>query len=176
MARFKVLRGKHVEDGVIYSPGQIVDSKSDLSKLNAPGAQKFEKLGEDPKKALSKQQERGRSTTPEDEEVIPVTFPGGQVSTGIQGAPVPAPVPMGYKEADQPKQGTVAFVKQEKDRQQKEGGEKSTSDSGSDDDAKYQADLEKMTVPELRKHAEDEKVDLKGAHTKADIIKALTAK
>lgn len=48
--KFKVLRGKHSEKNaenipILYKQGDIVDSKSDLSKLNAPGMQpKFEKV------------------------------------------------------------------------------------------------------------------------------------
>src|SRR5687767_4759818 len=57
--KFKVLRGKHSEKNadnipILYKQGDIVDSKSDLSKMNAPGMQpKFEKLDDGGVKASS---------------------------------------------------------------------------------------------------------------------------
>lgn len=44
--KFKVLRGSHTEGGRRYSKGDIVDSASDLSKYNSPGATKFAKVAE----------------------------------------------------------------------------------------------------------------------------------
>ncbi len=45
MAKFKLLAGKHVEGGKRYVPGNVIDSKSDLSKFNTPGyAPKFEEV------------------------------------------------------------------------------------------------------------------------------------
>lgn len=43
MARFRVVAGSHNEGGVTYRKGDIVDSKSDLSKLNSPGSLKFQR-------------------------------------------------------------------------------------------------------------------------------------
>lgn len=41
---WEVLRGKHTEGGYRYTVGDIVHSKSDLSKQNQPNAEKFRKL------------------------------------------------------------------------------------------------------------------------------------
>ncbi len=52
MPKFRVLAGKHIEgktpDGRqrVYKTGDVVDSKTDLNKLNSPGAVKFEKVDE----------------------------------------------------------------------------------------------------------------------------------
>jgi len=42
--KFKVLRGRHTEGGVMYQAGEVVDSSSDLNKHNSPGSRKFEQL------------------------------------------------------------------------------------------------------------------------------------
>lgn len=47
--KFKVLRGKHAEGGKVYKQGDIVDSKSNLNKLNSPGAIKFQQIIEESK-------------------------------------------------------------------------------------------------------------------------------
>lgn len=53
--KFKVLRGKHAEgrnpDGSqrVYQQGEVVDSVSDLSRLNSSGAVKFERIDEAPR-------------------------------------------------------------------------------------------------------------------------------
>ena len=44
MARFKVLFGSHNEGGRTYKQGEVVDSKSDLNRMNSPGSTKFEAL------------------------------------------------------------------------------------------------------------------------------------
>lgn len=41
VGKFKVLRGKHLEGGIIYSPGDVVESKKDLSTL---GTDKFQPI------------------------------------------------------------------------------------------------------------------------------------
>ena len=61
MPRFRVLQGIHSEGGKIYAPksavsgldipkekygGEVVVTKSDLTRFNSPGAVKFEKLPE----------------------------------------------------------------------------------------------------------------------------------
>lgn len=46
MAKFRVVHGRHHEGGRTYKQGEIVDSKTDLSRLNAPNAIKFEKVAE----------------------------------------------------------------------------------------------------------------------------------
>ena len=59
MTKFRVLVGRHYE-GIetegprkgkarCYKKGDIVDSKTDLLKMNAPGAIKFEKVEETPR-------------------------------------------------------------------------------------------------------------------------------
>lgn len=46
MALFKVLRGIHCEGGMVYKKGDVVDSKSDLEKLNRPNSRKFGRVRE----------------------------------------------------------------------------------------------------------------------------------
>ena len=49
MPKFKLLRGFHREGGRTYEPGEIIDSKSDLSRHNSRNPhrpQKFQKLEE----------------------------------------------------------------------------------------------------------------------------------
>jgi hypothetical protein len=46
--KFRVLEGKHTEDGVIYEKGGIVDSRLDLAKRhNHPNSRKFERVPPD---------------------------------------------------------------------------------------------------------------------------------
>jgi len=53
MAKFRVLQGLHIEgknaDGSqrVYRKGEIVDSATDLNKLNYPGSIKFEQVSND---------------------------------------------------------------------------------------------------------------------------------
>ncbi len=57
MAKFRVLHGKHHEEAVqgdpttlrTYRTGEIVDSHTDLLRLNSSNSRKFEKIEEDPK-------------------------------------------------------------------------------------------------------------------------------
>lgn len=44
--KFRVMRGIHAEGGKVYRQGEVVDSKTDLSKHNSPGATKFERVEE----------------------------------------------------------------------------------------------------------------------------------
>lgn len=39
--KFRVARGRHSEGGVTYLRGDVVDSKSDLNRMNQPGCIKF---------------------------------------------------------------------------------------------------------------------------------------
>jgi len=48
MSRFKVLAGVHSEGGRTYETGDIVDSRSDLTKHNSPGSIKFQRLPDEP--------------------------------------------------------------------------------------------------------------------------------
>ncbi len=98
VGRFKVLVGKHqegyTEDGSlrIYKKGEVVESKSDLTRLNGvgPAGMKFEALDK------GRGQRNGTEAVPFNQSVAP----GGQVSTGFQqttvgsdGEPVSGPVP-----------------------------------------------------------------------------------
>jgi len=42
MARFRILRGRHIEGGKTYTKNQVFESKSDLLLQNGPGSLKFE--------------------------------------------------------------------------------------------------------------------------------------
>jgi len=42
--KFRVLCGVHSEGGRTYEAGSVVNSKSDLSRLNYPGVERFERL------------------------------------------------------------------------------------------------------------------------------------
>ncbi len=52
MPKFKMLRGGHTEganksgEPVIYEPGDIIDSPTDLCRFNRPGSTKFERVGD----------------------------------------------------------------------------------------------------------------------------------
>lgn len=117
MARFRVLVGKHHEGGRTYVRGEIVDSATDLSKMNAPGvAPKFERVDDDASRRdfAARQQEIQRLQEDLDRDraesaaqsapavpAQPSAAPGGQVSTGFQqtapapdGTPVSGPVPV----------------------------------------------------------------------------------
>jgi hypothetical protein len=44
MAKFRVLHGIHAEGGQVYRAGEVVDSATDLNRMNTPGSSKFEEL------------------------------------------------------------------------------------------------------------------------------------
>src|SRR5688572_23273053 len=73
VGRFRVLVGKHSEGGTIYGKGtpagDIVDSKSDLEKLNTAAGKKFERIGKKRPTPASQVAARGEeeSYEPEDE-------------------------------------------------------------------------------------------------------------
>lgn len=71
MARYRVLHGKHQEYGVIYRKGEVVETDTDLLRLNAPSSPKFELLD-------------GHGTTQSTAPQATAAFPGGQVSSGFQ--------------------------------------------------------------------------------------------
>lgn len=72
--------------------------------------------------------------------------------------------PSGPGQVSQPKSGPVAPTT----------GQPKSADQGEDvSDEEYYQTLDGMSVPQLRSHASEAKVDLKGATTKADIIKRL---
>lgn len=48
MTKFRVLRGIHSEGGVTYEAGGIVDSSTNLLRMNSPGSVKFVKVGQEP--------------------------------------------------------------------------------------------------------------------------------
>lgn len=135
--RFRVLHGKHREGGRTYVRGEIVDSATDLSKLNAPGAVKFEKLdvGSSGRSDFAARQREiqeaqarldldraahAAASVPE----VPVqsaVAPGGQVSTGFQqttslpsGEPISGPVP--NEEADAEARERAMGVRQRAER------------------------------------------------------------
>lgn len=119
--KFRVLAGKHAEkdkEGTlrVYSRGEVVDSKSDLSKLNSRGAEKFEKIDEPSVKANP-----------------------GTPAAQLHGRPPVADVP--------------------RDELTK----------------RLHADLDKMSNDQLKKYAETEEVDLKGAKTREEMLKVLKA-
>jgi hypothetical protein len=153
-----------------FRPGETVESDADLVTLF--GSEKFELVGcEDQARRIAELERelanlrgaQARSSgddgtggfrvagdpTPENLRNNPATFPGGQVSTGFQGG--------SDRAADN--QGATRFEAERGDRDA--GGE--AADDG----------LEDMTVPELKKLAEDEEIDLKGAHLKADVLRAV---
>lgn len=72
MAKFRVLIGKHREGGRTYVAGEVVDSKTDLSRLNSLGSHKFEKVEEEGGKS------RAEITAPS----VPRGAPPSPTSTG----------------------------------------------------------------------------------------------
>ena len=68
MARFRVLRGLHNESGRTYQAGEVVDSKSDLTKFNRPNSVKFERVLEEtpaPQEAVAVAAEQELDALPE---------------------------------------------------------------------------------------------------------------
>lgn len=71
VGRFRVLVGKHSEGGKIYGKGtpngDIVDSKSDLEKLNTAAGKKFERIGKKRPTPASQVAAKGEEESYEDE-------------------------------------------------------------------------------------------------------------
>ena len=80
MAKFRVLRGIHSEkgaDGVsrVYRKDEVVDSKTDLSKMNAPGMQpKFEKVEGGAKPSAGTAVPTAHPTAPASSAPVPATL------------------------------------------------------------------------------------------------------
>ena len=82
MARFKVLTGKHHEGGRTYKTGEIVDSKSDLLKLNR-GSRKFERVTKEDDEALAKKKAEAPSTLDELEKMTKADLEAFAADGGI---------------------------------------------------------------------------------------------
>ena len=160
MPIFRLLGGKHTQSVYGSEPdpvtgrrpsktfvkGELVESDDDLV---AKLPNKFELVD-------SSKGKKGKPTTPS-EPAQTSTAPGGQVSTGRQqtttapdGTAVSGPV-------TDPARLNVPTTPS-----------KASKPSN--------AELEKMTVDELKDYAAEEEIDLKGATHKADIIKAIAKK
>ena len=140
MPRFRLVAGRHAEKnakGVLqtYKKGDVFESDSDLTRLNAPGAIKFELVGETREDAEDRAKKRGRATTPADDVVIPNAAPGGQVSSGFQGGDPKA------------REEEVALT---------------DAEAPPKDQKEYHARLDKMNISQLRGHATERKINLKG--------------
>ena len=168
MAKFKILRGKHVEFGVIYSQGQIVDSKKDLCTLNSPGfTDKFERV--------STKEAVGGTPLPNQPRPVaspladrPVTMaPGGQVASGFQGEESGGIKPANLKRSEDLPPGTPGA--------QPPGPSSTTPATTFKSQKDYHDFLDKCSDVELKKFAEEEEIDLKGASTRGSILKVLKA-
>jgi hypothetical protein len=177
----------------VYQKGDVIETDTDLAaKL---GANKFEPLTGDGGQARIAELERelaearaaqGAGSLPGDPNaqnlaLSPAVAPGGQVSTGFQHAAGSsrgtASGPLDPAKAERagaagfglPAEAAKAAGKQQQDFTA------AASDTPPDapPDAPTDADLEGMTVQELRDYAQEEEINLHGASTKAEIVKAI---
>lgn len=192
MGQYRVLAGQHVQDdpdwepseqaredaeraghrlrnpGKTYKTGDIVESDTDLVQRH--GSNKFEAVGgevaasrdriaelEAEVKLLQSQQATADTgefrtpgdPTPENLAKSPAVFLGGQVSTGKQQS-----APGGEGRVPSGPLSTAAATRPK-----------------SGDDAKLNA----MTVPQLKEYAEDHEIDVRGAKSKDDYLRAISS-
>lgn len=199
MAKYRLLAGQHVQadkskplhgpDGKptgrferrTFKAGDVVESDTDL--VAKCGPQHFGYVDAEGKDARIADLERqlaeakaaaraGRQPgdpTPDNQATGPAVFPGGQVSTGFQGTSGPkgsGPLhpddfERGGANSPPPDAGKAEPKKAAPPRA-------AAKPAGPSDD-----DLEGMSVDELHAHAAAEEVELHGARTKADIVKAI---
>lgn len=181
MATFKLLAGKHVDrdsngNRRVFKAGDIFDSDQDLLKLNTPGAMKFEQVATGSgRRRASSTPEEPRATTARQQEAAGHTSaaPGGQESTGfpvaghgvesgVGGIKQAAPQTVGERTGPQTVQRAGEMVPANAPPKMR----RTPSDS----------ELHAMKVEDLKQYADDEEIDLKGAKTKEDIIKAIKGK
>lgn len=82
MARFRVLTGKHREGGRTYKTGEVVDSKSDLLKLNR-GSRKFDRVTKEDDEAAEKAKAEAPSTLDELEKMTKAELESFAADGGI---------------------------------------------------------------------------------------------
>lgn len=66
MARYRLMRGRHIEKGVTYTKNKIVESDTNLLLQNSPGSLKFEKLPDRPEKAPTLDDDEDGEDSPPD--------------------------------------------------------------------------------------------------------------
>jgi hypothetical protein len=186
MALYQVLRGRHAEGGVMYGrgcpAGDIVDSKSDLLKLNnAPGTPRFRKLDDDSGADFTTELRRAEqrvtdlkkkqaeateaATTPE----VPLNqgaAPGGQVSSGKQQT-------MGLPGGGQTSGPLVDKEALTKTREEQDKARVQTQAAPTVGRNAPPANLDRMSFKELEQYAADEEIDLKGAKSKEDALRVI---
>jgi hypothetical protein len=164
----------------LYVKGQMVENDSDL--VARFGAQKFALVSGQPNRGLKAT--RGTQTAGDvselNEQASPAVFPGGQVSTGFQST-----TGTGVLGNREHVSGPLQDTPDERARRAAAQGKSATPpvDDGEDEEeptapktrgkSPSDADLNSMTVEELREHAADEEINLHGASTKSDIVKAI---
>lgn len=144
-----------------YRAGELVESDYDLAAVHGTG--KFERVG-GPRRV-------GGSGAQDPPLLNQTSAPGGQVGTGYQGTGGPVSTAKAIELAEK-SWASGAKDSHERDDEQKSPG---ADNAAGDEETADTKDLDEMTVAELREHAEGEEIDLKGAHVKADMVKAIKA-
>lgn len=166
MARYKVLAGAHEQDDKTQKPELVKNTDGSTTEKYPSATYKVGDIFENDtdmvaKHGADKFQLVGGSPEPYTPSMAnPAKFPGGQVSSGIQG-------------------GEAAEAKR---REQEEGshadmvGDRKLSLQEQADYNKAKAELNKKPYPELVEIAKQQRVDLKGATSKAEVINAILNK
>lgn len=170
MARYKVLAGCHIQADTSQEPAEVKDPSgkvtlkypsatfrpgdvfaSDVDMVAKHGAEKFQLVGGSPE--------------PYDPPLSnPAKFPGGQVSSGIQGG-----------EAAEAKKRDQEGAEGDSDKSAGHIGRQLTPQETADRN-KARQELNKKSYAELVDIARQEKIDLKGASKKEDVIQAILNK
>lgn len=191
MARFKLLQGQYIQNDPgtskerTYNQGDTFDCDLELDKLY--GYDKFERLGE----SVSQTPRRGYNPTIVDKDSVedaakrgfnPATSNTGQDSGEVQKQEPRTmhdkPTSQGQSNVSKaegqpgsPVQGQTGTL-QGQPQSQKGQSHPSTQPRNATE-AEYFKNLSKMNVNQLREHAESEEIDLKGANTRDDILRAI---
>jgi hypothetical protein len=148
---------KHGEGKFAYAGGQMLADRQRIADLEAQLAQA--------QRQLARQEARANRTpgdpTLENLEHSPAKAPTGQVSTGYQETGGPGTNPPG------------AETNEESDGDDEEGAE--DQPTAASRPAPSEAQLNVMTEKQLRDNAAAEKIDLKGARNKAEVVRAIQA-
>lgn len=143
MARFRVLHGHHSEGGKSYGKGDIVDSASDLSTLNAPGAVKFELVDGGPTaQSTTKEPPKAQPPSPTATPAPAIAASKSEaISPGIRSTPPSQSTPPTHPSPQ------AATQKPE--------------------------DLESMSVGQLRSLAAEEKIEVGSSVRKEELLRAI---
>lgn len=203
MAKYRLLAGQHIQadkDGnsVTFTRGQVVES--DVNLVERFGFTKFALIEGSGGEEGDVQSATGNPTLADPSAFqAPTSFPGGQVGTGLQsatstkdGVTISGPAAPTHAQSrkeqqerasssgqDMEKEGTApSMLSSQKEEQHVKNLQQEVQTgraAGTSTTPTQAPNFEQMSLADLRKYAEDNEVDVKGARTREEYVRALKA-